>query len=95
MVLFEVVEVVFHFLASQFGINALAIGGLAAATVGLWYLREAADVFVVLARYARVGSLIGAVLLVALVVGTYFGVVDLDSGGSLIGRLLGAAGGLL
>ncbi|WP_135304123.1 hypothetical protein [Haloarcula amylovorans] len=83
MVVYELVRGFLELLASYIGIEGIAIGALAAVVVGLYYLREAADLFVILARWARVGSLIGAVVLVLLVVGTASGVVEGDSLGSL------------
>ncbi|QLH83214.1 hypothetical protein [Halosimplex pelagicum] len=71
-------------LASQVvGLEGLAIGAVATVVAVLWYLREAADAFVVIARYARVGSLIGFVVLVLLVGGVATGVVDGGSLGSI------------
>jgi uncharacterized membrane protein YcfT len=76
----ELIAGALDLLTGLVGINGLAIGAVATVTAGLWYLREAADAFVVLARYARVGSLIGFIVLALLVAGTVTGVVD---GGTL------------
>ena len=75
-VVYELVKVAFELLASHLGVQGIAIGTLAAIVVGLWYLREVADVFIVLARYARVLSLVGVVVLLLLVGGSVLGVVE-------------------
>jgi len=72
----EVVAFVLETLTSTVGLNGLAIGALATVVAVLWYVREAADVFVVLARYARFLSVVGAVVLVLFVAGSASGVVD-------------------
>jgi len=72
----EVVEFVLEFLASTVGLDGIAIGALATTVAVLWYVREAADLFVLLARYARLLSIIGAVVLVLVVGGTASGVVE-------------------
>ncbi|MBX0323869.1 hypothetical protein EGH21_12595 [Halomicroarcula sp. F13] len=87
-VVYELVKSLLELLASHVGVEGVAIGGLAAVVVGLWYLREAADAFVVLARYSRVLSLIGFVVLVLAVVGTYSGVVDVGSAVSAVGQFV-------
>lgn len=88
IVVYELVKMLAEFLATHLGVEGIAIGGLAAVVVGLWYLREAADVFVVLARYARIGSLIGFALLVVLIAGSVTGYIEIDSGGSLVGQFV-------
>ncbi|QIO23099.1 hypothetical protein [Haloarcula sp. JP-L23] len=87
-VVYELVRALLELLASHVGVEGVAIGGLAAVVVGLWYLREAADAFVVLARYSRVASLIGFVVLVLAVVGTWGGAVDLASAWSAVGQFV-------
>lgn len=88
MVIRELIATALEFITGVVGVEGLAIGGLAIATAGLWYLREAADLFVVLARYARVLSLIGFVVLVLYVVGTATGFVDTGSAASVVGSLV-------
>lgn|GEM_PF-3656957 len=80
MLIRELIAGALDLVSGVVGLEGLAIGAVATVVAGLWYLREAADAFVVLARYARVGSLIGFVVLLLLVVGVATGVVD---GGSL------------
>jgi len=76
MIVREALAMVLEFLTEMVGLEGLAIGILATAVAVLWYLREAADAFVVLARWARIGSIIGFVVLVLFVAGTVFGVVE-------------------
>ncbi len=91
----ELVELVLSWFASRAGINGLAIGSTALATVGLWYLREFANVLSVVAVYARVASVIMAAFLVVLVVGTATGVVDLSADHSAVGQAWRALSNLL
>jgi hypothetical protein len=79
MIVREALAMVLEFLTEMVGLEGLAIGILATVVAVLWYLREAADAFVVLARWARIGSIIGFVVLVLFVAGTVFGVVEPDS----------------
>jgi hypothetical protein len=76
MIVREALAMVLKFLTEMVGLEGLAIGILATVVAVLWYLREAADAFVVLARWARIGSIIGFVVLVLFVAGTVFGVVE-------------------
>jgi len=76
MIVREALAMVLEFLTEMVGLEGLAIGILATVVAVLWYLREAADAFVVLARWARIGSIIGFVVLVLFVAGTVFGVVE-------------------
>ncbi|ELZ23487.1 hypothetical protein C475_14478 [Halosimplex carlsbadense 2-9-1] len=69
------------------GINGVAIGALALVVAGLWYLREAAGAFVVLARYSRMLSIIGFVVLGLFVAGTATGVVEPGFVGSLANQI--------
>ncbi|WP_436931667.1 hypothetical protein [Halosimplex halobium] len=87
MLIRELVAGALELLVDVVGLNGLAVGALATVVVGLWYLREAADAFVVLARWARVGSLIGFVVLVLFVGGMATGVVDGGSLGSLANQI--------
>lgn len=87
MLIRELIAGVLEFVAEFIGVHGLAIGLLAATVAGLWYLREAADAFVLLARYARVLSLIGFVVLALYVVGVVTGVVDAGTVGGLIAQI--------
>ncbi|WP_226010515.1 hypothetical protein [Halomicrobium salinisoli] len=78
MMIREIIAAILGWIASFVGLEGIAIGALATAVVGLYYLREMAGVFVLLARYARVLSLILAALLVVLVGGTATGAIDLE-----------------
>ncbi|WP_226023226.1 hypothetical protein [Halomicrobium salinisoli] len=84
MVIREIVAMLLEWIASFVGLEGIAIGALATAVVGLYYLREMAGVFVLLARYARVLSLILAALLVVLVGGTATGAIELDGIGPIV-----------
>lgn len=86
-VLYELIKAVLEGITEFVGIEGLAIGVLAATTVALWYLREAADLFVIIARYARILSLIGFVLLLVMIGGTTTGVVEFDGVGQLLGSI--------
>ncbi|WP_424001208.1 hypothetical protein ACOZ4I_15745 [Haloarcula salina] len=92
-VIYELVRGLLELLASHVGFEGIAIGALATVVVGLWYLREAADAFVVLARYSRVASLIGFVVLVLVVLGSVSGTVDLGSAASVIEQTINQFGG--
>lgn len=87
-VVYELVKMLIEFLATHLGVEGIAIGTLAAVVVGLWYLREVADVFVVLARYARVLSLVGAVVLLLLVGGSALGYIELSGADSIAEQIL-------
>ncbi|WP_415381459.1 hypothetical protein [Halosimplex sp. TS25] len=76
MLIREIVAGGLNLVVGLVGVDGIAIGLLATVVAALWYLREAADAFVVLARYARVGSLIGFIVLVLYVAGTATGVVN-------------------
>jgi len=91
MVLAELVEWVLRQLTTQFGVNGLAVGALAVAVVGLWYLHEVASVLAFASRYAQTAAVVGAVVLVVLVAGMATGAVDLSADGSVIGRFVGLA----
>lgn len=87
MILREILSALLELVASLVGVEGVAIGALATATVGLYYLREVAGVFVLLARYARVLSIIGAVLLLVLVGGDAIGALELGGVVSAFGQL--------
>ncbi|PSQ06660.1 hypothetical protein BRC92_00380 [Halobacteriales archaeon QS_4_69_31] len=84
MIIRELIETALELLAEFVGVHGMAIGALAIAVAGLWYLREAADAFVVLARWARVGSIFGALLLALYIAGVATGVVESGAVNSLI-----------
>lgn len=90
MVIEELVRAVLEFI----GVKGIAIGALVPVIVGLYYLREVAELFVVLARYARILSLIGVVVLVLYIAGTVTGYVDASSISAAIRSLTGLFGGL-
>ena len=79
MVVYELVAWALGALVNTVGLGGIAIGALAAAVVALWYLRELADVLVVVARYSRTLSILGFLLLVVLVGGDVLGVVEFDA----------------
>lgn len=83
MVIEALVRAVLEFV----GVKGIAVGVAAPALVGLYYLREAAELFVLFARYARVLSLIGLVVLALYVAGTVSGFVDVSSIGQFINQL--------
>ncbi len=95
MVIVDFVEFVLHWLAETVGLNGLAIGTTALATVGLWYLREISDVLATLAVYARVASAVMFAFLLVLVVGTATGVIDLSADSSALGQAWRAMSNLL
>lgn len=76
MLIRELIAGALDMLFGAVGINGIAIGALALVATGLWYLREAADAFVLVARYSRMLSIIGFVVLGLFVVGTATGVVE-------------------
>lgn len=82
MILRELLAWVLELVASTLGINGLAIGAVATTSVSLYYLREMSGVFVLLARYARMVSILGFGLLIALLAATALG-VDLSSPGTI------------
>lgn len=84
MVIEELVRGMLEFI----GVKGIAIGVLVPALVGLYYLREVAELFVLLARYARILSIIGVVVLVLYVAGTVSGFVDTGSAASVVGSLV-------
>lgn len=87
MIIYDLVAAFLESLAGYAGLQGVAIGALAAAVVGLYYLREVADLMVLVARYARVASLIGAAVLLVLVAGQATGYLELGTS-----ELLGAIG---
>lgn len=91
----ELVRMLLEWLAATFGLNGLAIGTTALATVGLWYLRELSNVLAAAAVYARVASLVMFGLLVVLVAGTVTGVLDFTADSSALGQAWRALSNLL
>jgi len=87
MLIRELVAMVLEFITGALGLEGIAIGATAAVTVGLYYLREVADIFVVVARWARMLSIVGFVLLVALTVGTATGALEIGGVGQLISQI--------
>jgi len=85
----ELVATVLELLVGAVGVDGLAIGLLATTVAVLVYLRHAADLFVVLARYARIASIVGVVVLVLYVVGVATGFVDAADVGSFIKQITG------
>jgi len=84
LIIREAVAMGLEFLSHLVGLEGLAIGLLATAVAVLWYLREAADAFVVLAKWARIASYIGVVVLVLLVGGMATGAVEPGSIGAVL-----------
>lgn len=89
MLIRELVASVLELLVGLVGIDGVAIGLLATGLVALIYLRHAADAFVLLARYARVASIVGLVVLGLWIAGVATGVLDAGDIGSLINQLSG------
>ncbi|MBO4248368.1 hypothetical protein IL252_11140 [Halomicrobium sp. IBSBa] len=83
MVVYELVQWLADLIAPLLGIEGVLVTGLASTAVALYYLRETAGVLVVLARWARIASVIIAILSIVLAAGAHLGIVDL-AGGSLV-----------
>ncbi|MBX0348684.1 hypothetical protein [Haloarcula pellucida] len=86
-VVYELVRAAAEFVAPFVGVEGALVSALAATAVGLYYLREAADLLVIAARWARIASVVVGAVAVVLAVGTYVGIVDL-SGGSLVAQAI-------
>lgn len=93
LVVYELVRSVLELVANQIGVGGIAVGALSVGVVGLYYTRELAGVFVLLARYARVASIVGAALLVVIVGGSYLGVLELQDVGTLVESVAQLIGG--
>jgi len=87
VVAYELIKTLLELLASTVGLEGVAIGALAAGLVGLYYLREVAGLLVHIARYSRIISVVGLVLLVVFTLGSAAGVVEFGSIGTLINEL--------
>lgn len=88
MIIRELIARGLEFVADFLGVHGLAIGVLATALVALYYVREAADAFVLLARWARMLSIIGGIVLALYVAGVVTGVVETGSLRSLVAQFI-------
>lgn len=89
MLIRELVSGALKLLVGAVGVDGLAIGLLATIVAALVYLRHAADLFVVLARYARIASIVGVVVLLLYIAGVATGVVDAADVGSFLKQFAG------
>jgi len=87
VVAYELIRGLLEFVANLVGLNGIAIGTTAGALVGLYYVRELSGVFVLLARYARVLSIVGFALLIVLVGGSALGIVEISNFSDLVGMV--------
>lgn len=96
MVVFEFLEFVLGFIAEQLELHGLKIGALAVFLGVAWYAREASDLFIVLARWTRTGSVLVLAIGTLLVVGLMTGFLSLSGGlGGVLDAILGAVNGVI
>jgi hypothetical protein len=91
VVIVELLEGVLSFLFDQFGVGGVSVGAVALLLAGIWYGREAANLFVGVARWLKIASVLLGGLAVLAVVGVATGAVSVDSG--VLGQLFELLGG--
>jgi len=86
VILRELIAWALELLAGTLGVNGLAIGAVATASVALYYLREVSGAFVAVARWARMVSILGFGLLIALIAATALG-LNLSDPSAIVAQL--------
>jgi hypothetical protein len=91
VVIVELLEAALGWLFAQFGVGGVSVGAVALILAGIWYGREAANLFVGVARWLKIGSVLIGGLAALAVAGLATGAISLDNGvlGQLF-ELLGA-----
>lgn len=92
MVVIELLEALVSWAFDSFGVGGVSAGAVAIVIGLLWYSREAAGIMVGLARYLKIGSVIGGLVAIGVIVGVAVGAVSVDSG--ILAELLELTGSI-